>query len=642
MRYSRLVGRARGGEAVVVEGSLAVARGSDLVVIALPGVQRFIRESRSTADVRAGSEIVASLAWKAVRGCAEFGAELVFPSLGTRRTAGGETTSSDGAGHGMPNRVVFLVPGGTGERLAESIKSAVQAEWRGWVRQALALAGGNGARDETPETPGFPLLHWVCVPAGPGGYPEQWERARILLEARRGVRDFPEVVWARRRLCSLSPRWPAESAPKGLRRHQGDTLSAANWVKRRWRQMHGQDGFPSTSSIASARYRDAVLARLGDREVRAAALELMEAAQTVTVSPETPVPGLASTDGHVGDWLRASAGPWVYPNQWQAEPLAREAGGEPAAIDAVVAKGRSAARALAKVMKERFGVPAPASYLAVIVQDLDGMGRFLSGNGTCADGTKIAVSVAEHARVSRELRDLAGSQRQIIESAEFLGIPVYTGGDDLQAFVPAATALGAARACHDAIARNLPTATTAVLFFHYHAGMQSAMTQARQMVEDAKKAVRGKHALAVGYLRRSGARELSVQPWAAQAGGNAAELFGLFAADLAHPLSPRLVTDLERDHAELAGLARRDRDLYLAELRRLVGRHIRSEPGDGGRGQVPGIGAAAAASAIAADALAVLGDAESGPDRSRDDPDVSVCRPAPAARIGVFLRQEAR
>jgi hypothetical protein len=35
--------------------------GCDLVVVALPGVQRLIAEARSTADVRAGSEIVARL-----------------------------------------------------------------------------------------------------------------------------------------------------------------------------------------------------------------------------------------------------------------------------------------------------------------------------------------------------------------------------------------------------------------------------------------------------------------------------------------------------------------------------------------------------------------------------------------------------
>jgi CRISPR-associated protein Cmr2 len=414
-----------------------------------------------------------------------------------------------------------------------------------------------------------------------------------------------------------------------------------NWVKRRWRQLHGLDGFPSTSSVASARYRNAVLARLGEREIRAAAEELMEAARAVMDSRETAVPGLPAADGQLGRWFRSSAGPWVYPDQWQVESLAREAGTEPDAITAAVTRGRSAARALAGLMKEGFGVPAPASYLAVVVQDLDGMGRFLSGDGTCADGTRITVSAVEHARVSRELRVLAREQQQIVQSAEFLGVPVYAGGDDLLAFSPSATALAAARACHDAIPGSLPTASTAVLFFHYHAGMQSAMARARHMLEQAKDAVPGKHALAVGYLRRSGASELSVQPWSGQEGRSAADLFGIFAADLALPLSPRLVADLERDHAELAGLADRDQDLYLAELRRLVRRHIRAEPGIPGSDSASGASATDAAAVLAADSLAALGAAESAP----ADPSgqgTGGRRPELAARIGVFLRQEAR
>jgi hypothetical protein len=626
----------------VVDGSLAAAGGGDLVVLAFPGVQRFIEEARSTADVRAGSEIVAGLASSAARRCAEAGAELVFPSAEAGRVIGeGGLESGDGVGHGMPNRVVFLAPSGTGGQLAASVTFAVKEEWRGWVGQALSRAGEANAGGEIPQTPGFPLVHWACVPSGAGGYQEQWEQVRGLLEARRRVRDFPYASWAQRTLCSLSPRWPAEPSPRGLSKHQRDTLSAVNWVKRRWRQMHGQDGFPSTSSLASAHYRDAVLARLDDGEVRAQVTALRESAQAVMETRETPVPGLSAADEPVSQWLRSSAGPWVYPDRWQTEPLAREAGAEPGVIRAVVARGAEAARTLAGMMEGRYGVPAPASYLAVIVQDLDSMGRFLSGHGASAAGAKIAVSVAEHARVSRELRDLASSQRAIIQSAEFLGVPVYAGGDDLLAFTPAATALGAAQACHDAIPGSLPTASTAVLFFHYHGGMQSAMAQARHMLEQAKAVVPGKHALAVGYMRRSGASELSIQPWIGQEGGSAVGLFGIFAADQVHPLSPQLVSDLERDHAELAGLGRRDEDLYLAELRRLVRRHIRSRPAGAGPDRAAGASATDAAAVHAADALAMLGAAESAPS-DRPGAGIRGRRPELAARIGVFLRQEAR
>jgi len=204
----------------------------DLIVLALPGVQKFIAEARSTSDVRAASEIYVRLAAEAAGVCGQVGGELVFPAL----SAGPE---------GMPNRVVALFPPGSGAGAAWAAKERVDSTWQDWVREALRLADGT----PSPATPGFPVVHWVCVPAGPGGFAEQSRQAQRLLAARRRVRDFTAVEWPERALCRLGPRWPAERVPAGLREHERDTLSAAGWVKRRWRRMHGLPGFPSTPSL---------------------------------------------------------------------------------------------------------------------------------------------------------------------------------------------------------------------------------------------------------------------------------------------------------------------------------------------------------------------------------------------------------
>jgi CRISPR-associated protein Cmr2 len=213
----------------------------------------------------------------------------------------------------------------------------------------------------------------------------------------------------------------------------------------------------------------------------------------------------------------------------------------------------------------------------------------------------------------------------VLKTEQLLAVPVYAGGDDLLAFAPASTAIDAAQACHAEIPPTLPTASTAVLFFHYHASIQQAMRQARSLLEHAKEAVRGKHALAVGYLRRSGVGAASIQPWTAQ-DGSSAELFGLFAREREPRLSPRLLADLQRDAGELAGLAevseRLRRPLYAAELTRLVRRHA----GADASGHREAIGQIAGA-------LDWLGRNE----RGRRPPG-----PQLAARVGVFLRQEAR
>jgi CRISPR-associated protein Cmr2 len=363
---------------------------------------------------------------------------------------------------------------------------------------------------------------------------------------------------------------------------------------------------------------------------------LAESARQVLDERETRVPGLAEPPRDPGRWFARSGGPWVYPGRWQVDSLARETKNDLDAIKPSVSRGADAARHLVKLMRER-QVPEPAGYLAVIVQDVDSMGKFLSGKGTDRSGRPLAVDVIEHRRISEVLRAAAGGQRRELEASDLLGVPVYAGGDDLLAFVPAARALDAARACHELIPPDLPWASTAVLFFHYHSGIQSAMTMARDLLKAAKAEVPGKHALAVGYRRRSGASEATIQPWAADDGSTAMDRLGVFGLGREYRLSPRLAGDLERDSAELGGLHRRDRELYQAELTRLVRRHLASDP----ENSMPAGGSISGGQAAreVARALAWLGDHEHTSRRSGEG---AGPRPVRAARVGVFVRQEAR
>jgi CRISPR-associated protein Cmr2 len=436
-------------ENLLNDGEFDTGAGFSLVVIAFPGVQRFIAEARSTLDVHAASDIYSRLAMCAVKSLdAEPSVRLIFPVVASDSLAASQE-------HGMPNRVVALLPAAKGDAAPEeaakrAVKAATDA-WQGWAGSLWSRA--------TVETPGFPSVHWACVPEMPGGYAEQWRQAQVLLAARRRVRDFPSVPedeWRERVLCSLTPRWPAEpSAPPGAPKHEQATrLSTVGWVKRSWRRMHGLEGFPSTLSIASAPYRAGVLRRMGeDAKVRAAVVALWNAERQVRDAlevrgHEAPVPELVVPGDEPGHWLTVDGGPWVYADRWRPEILAREQTRNPAAqrelsqaIARPVTEGREAARRLAEL------IPLPlASYLAVVVQDIDGMGAFLGGATTRNSAGKaitITVSPGAHGDLSGQLLTVAASQRAALKSAELLSQPVYVGGDDLLAFTPAARALDA-------------------------------------------------------------------------------------------------------------------------------------------------------------------------------------------------------
>ncbi|MDA2810520.1 type III-B CRISPR-associated protein Cas10/Cmr2 [Nocardiopsis sp. RSe5-2] len=557
--------------------------GEDLIIVALSGVQRFITESRSTADLRAASRIMSELAETAAHTCAAHRARLVLPSA----------TPSTGA----PNRIVALARAGEGADIAALAAAAVHKQWSDSVEDVYKGAGG------APATPGMPRVVWVCAPASDDGYQGQWQRAQQMLAARKRVQDFQAQAWPRTRVCTLSPRWPVDPRPeKRMPKHEDDALAAANWVKRqRGRSTardsrHRSQGIASTSGFASAFYRRAVLEHAADDpEVAGVVSDLhdmvthrpsgLSTGTPVLDTPETPVPGLERPEAGPLRWLWGRGGRWVYPQTWEAATLAREfglatSGPDFAAFAEHCALGRLAASELERLMGER-GVAPPVPHLAVLAQDLDDMGAHLGRITTPED----------HQRVSAQLDAVARAQTDLLRAPDVLGDAVYAGGDDLLAFTPAATALAAAAACYRAPATaqaQLPSASSAVLFFHHRYPLHAVLETVRAALADAKR-MPDKHALSVGYIRRSGARGATVHPWRHETSTEAALAADDMAVFLPEPppegagergeqvrprvLSPRLLADVDRDRDALADLRDADQDDYERELRRLVLRH---------------------------------------------------------------------
>lgn len=160
----------------------------DLILFAFGGIQRYIVESHSTADLGNASRIIAALAKKAAEALrAEDGCILVLPSPSALERAAGPDASPE-APPNTPSRVVALAPEGSGADYARRAAEKVCKEWQGWIS---ALFRDTGT---TPETPGFPDIMWCVAPAGAGDYRAQWNLAQTTLAARKRVRtfDFPE------------------------------------------------------------------------------------------------------------------------------------------------------------------------------------------------------------------------------------------------------------------------------------------------------------------------------------------------------------------------------------------------------------------------------------------------------------------
>ena len=547
-----------------------------LTIFAFSGVQTYITESRTTADLRAASQIITHLVTEAVRHLiGTHGAEMVFPPP--------DAKDDIDAKDGMPNRVVALLPSGQGATAAKDTKKHVEATWKRWVKEVFY--------QEMPPVPDWPKIQWVSVPVAPGSYKQAWDMAQRTLAERKNICDFTQPEDSPAELCMLSPRWRAvdqRSLPQYVPEHwKSEQLAVANWVKRMWGRTSYDDktqnlvvkdsgrSFPSTNAIASLPYRYSVLRLWGTvsgiselvGQLHKAATEEPLASDPIK---ETLTPGLPDKPiGEVANWLRRRGSRWIYPETWHVDALARECTETLAEADVLktdpsfiqtVRSGERAAQELVELMVAQ-GEDPPSPHLAVLVHDLDSMGEYLSGDSPGQDGRRLDLSLGhgEHSEVSARMARTATRQRKAVQSTG--GVVVYAGGDDLLALVPAKVALDAARACRAAGDPGLPHASNGLLFFHHGSSLQHALNRANELLNVAKE-LDGRNGLGVGYIRASGSHADCALPWAekvpkgaAPKEGSPVDALELFVPHKSHPrarLSPRLLADLlaQRNHLD--------------------------------------------------------------------------------------------
>ncbi|GAB2953980.1 type III-B CRISPR-associated protein Cas10/Cmr2 [Nonomuraea fastidiosa] len=521
--------------------------GQDLVIVTIPGVQRFVAESRRTADLFASSEIMSTLAATMVNSAREAG-EVVLPGV-------------TGEAAGTPNRVVVLTPAGSGRTVAQKMADAAHERWERLRKRAQAAP-----------VVGFPDVQWVVVPPMEEGYDAQWRCAQDLLGRRKRIRNFTFAPVTAERICSLSGRWPADRIHADGHAKPGEYLSSIGLIKR---FSGGQEKFPSTWSIASAPYRHA-LSELAEtdaecskeiaelREVLGHLDEVVRQAQQGSRGHKG-LPGIARLAGeNNAEWLRSVEGAWCAPETWNPGRLRRDYDLAVRPDETWCELGQDAANAL-KRRAETHKLPPLSPYLAVLAQDADEMGK------TLGDRDRAIGSFRDwHQKVSAALGEAGKQQRTAIEDCR--GSVVYAGGDDLLALVPMATALKAAQRSAEVFGTTLqgvvtgqtPTVSTALVFFHVSFPLQSAVAAAHQLLEEAKD--RARPGLAVAVQRRSGERVRWVAPWRLKDDTALAHVDALVQAmGSAGTLSPGLAIGMERDAAELATLTP---DWLERELRR--------------------------------------------------------------------------
>lgn len=154
---------------------------------------------------------------------------------------------------------------------------------------------------------------------------------------------------------------------------------------------------------------------------------------------------------------------------------------------------------------ERYGedddhIQEPQPYLAILVADGDRMGELIARQ----------EEPETHRQLSRTLDTFAQEARKIVQN--YYGFMVYSGGDDVLAFLPVNQAIACAQDLSEEFRHHVRgTLSAGIAVVHYREPLSISLERARNAEKAAKNS--GRDALAVALHTRGGAPITVVRKW---------------------------------------------------------------------------------------------------------------------------------
>jgi len=482
-------------------------------------VQEFIASARRSRDLWFGSQLLSELSRAAaltILGPPFYG-RLIFPAPAA--PGGADPLSAKS----VANRILAALDGtAPAAELGAAVEAAVRARLAGLRDTTFTRAiTWDGARPDLHSLAGLqvdelPELFWVAAPLD-STYPTVRERLELLIAAVKSARVFgpspvhsglrqpksslegsresviPEERFANRNDTPDARRDKANRLYRDYHAGRAERLSGVDLLKRLGFAKQSEADFPSTSHFAALPFLTRELA-LGT---------------TMDAALARYVAGLEQTGAKVErlDLRFATASSL---GTYDASILFEERLAEEVdKADLPEARGYLADFFAATTDGRR-----PEPYYALLLADGDNMGKAIDAQTT----------PEAHIALSQALDRFADSVRELVERKHG-GALIYSGGDDVMAFLPLHTVLQCAKELADRFGkllasftyfdepdittRQAPTLSVGIAVAHHIEPLADALRLARE-AEKVAKAVPGKDALAIIVSKRSGAdRQIS-------------------------------------------------------------------------------------------------------------------------------------
>ncbi len=488
-----------------------------LFLMTIGPVQDFIKAARRTRDLWAGSKLLSDLSRAAAKDLRDrFHATLIFPV---------DTTLAD-EHQDVANRILAYVACDNPKQLGSSIESGLRLK----LKTLCITTFDNPKKIHWPDNPlqnhrgsaeaqvaDLIEIYWAMQPRS-----TNYEKDRATLEAalaaRKNTRNFVQPIWA-----SAAPKssidgiresvidehnYPLgvgdpernnkiEALFKNYGAKGAERLSGVDLMKRHFRSGESLADFPSTSHFAAL----PLLMRNNTNHTQGldSYIRVLENSYTKTKRPleamrlESRFKALNLLNGYDASILFTSR-------------LEEDLEGD--ALD----KARTA---LDIYLSQAFKMSEANPYYTLLHADGDFMGKTID---------ELAKAGPErHRELSQKLDAFAHKVRTLVEE-QYAGALVYSGGDDVLAFLPLTTVLPCAKELATLFARlladfsyydeqlqrpNTPSLSAGIAICHHLEPLNDALDLARNAEKEAKK-IKGKNALAITLRKRgSGNRNIS-------------------------------------------------------------------------------------------------------------------------------------
>jgi CRISPR-associated protein Cmr2 len=476
------------------------------MIFSIGPVQDFINTARRSRDLWYGSWMLSELSKTAAKKIVELTSfdNVVFPHPSHKELL---QPASD---FNAPNKIVAVVETDDPKKFAEKIEETV----RDYLTDTLAKTTLDAIKSKTfnrtladAQIKDLPEFYWVSVPYNNRTYDVVRDEAEALLVARKATRDFNQMTGENRNVPKSSLDGSRESVineneyPKNnasdkedkirelyekYHARQGERLSGVDLLKRLGARRDEPD-FKSTSHMAAIPFMD----KLG----KAKTAKLIKDIQNVFTSKNWNIgekgEGALLYESRLTDWIPAG-------------------------------KDRDEIReAFNKKWKDsELGESRPSPYYALLRADGDNMGKVI-------DAQK---DEGKHRELSKALSGFAAKVTFIVNNEkqenrdpkkDNKGLLIYSGGDDVLAYLPINTVLRCASELEEEFSNSLagfsatekvegkdipikPTLSVGIVIAHHLDPLSDVLQLARDAEHKAKDEVAGKNGLAITLSKRSG------------------------------------------------------------------------------------------------------------------------------------------